>query len=85
MSNMAGGIHDGTGGISDVAQLWSLPWHELHRRLVGSVGLGSAPEKRTATIRAPVRPAERVTLCAPTVTWLARARSGAWPERAASK
>ena len=84
MSDVAGGMHE-AGCINDVTQLWSLPWHELHRRLAGSVGLGSTPEKRTATIRSPVRPTARVAVCAPTVTWLARARSGAWPDGAASK
>ncbi len=84
MSDVTGAMHDGSGCMNDVAQLWSLPWHELHRRLAGSVGLGSAPEKRTATIRAPARPTARVAASAPAVTWLARARSGARPDGAAS-
>ena len=57
--------------MSDISELWSQPWHALHRRLADALVVASAPaallKPETTQVFAPPAGAN----------WLARARSAA--------
>jgi hypothetical protein len=57
-----------------IPELWSVPWHELQRRLASSAGSSAAPSGALPLARRP-RVMPMVT-SAQTLSWLERARAG---------
>jgi len=68
--------------MSDIAELWSLPWHELQRSLAAGFG-GNAAGAAGGSGSPFVRVVGGPCVISPAGSWLVRARtaSGRWTSR----
>jgi hypothetical protein len=68
--------------MSDIAELWSLPWHELQRSLAAGFG-GSAAGQAGGSGSPFVRVVGAPCVISPVGSWLVRARAapGRWTGR----
>jgi hypothetical protein len=68
--------------MSDIAELWSLPWHELQRSLAAGFGENAAGQAGGSGSYA-IKHVKTPNVISPVGTWLVRARAA--PGRSISR